>query len=60
MQRASRLVKAITLAGTCGVLWAGSGGCLPEDWAVDLGGKVVGGLVVSALNLLLTASGLQI
>jgi hypothetical protein len=44
-----------------GTVWLGiGGGCLPDNFWADKAGEIVNGLIIGALNLGLSATGIQI
>jgi hypothetical protein len=60
MRKSVRFWKMLSLVGSQ-LLLAGFGGtCLPDNIFADTGGQIVNGLILSGLNMILAASGLQI
>ncbi len=60
MRKLTTFWRALTLAGTCGLLWGVGGGCLPEDLLAGTVGEIVNGLIISGFNAALGGTGLQI
>lgn len=59
MKRLAHTVKLLALSAT-GILWLGTGGCLPDNFWADKVGEIANGLIIGAINLGLTPTGLQI
>ncbi len=60
MRKLATYWRALTLAGTCGLLLGVGGSCLPEDLLANTAGEVLNGLIISGFNAALGGAGLQI
>lgn len=57
MSRFIRVGKTLALTLSGGMLWGFGGGCLVDDFWVTKSSEIVNGLIIGAVNLLLTQTG---